>query len=305
MHLTSVLRYGVDEPHDGTNERQQVRTNERAPRSLRHLHQLVGNRSLVLSEPARFITLPRPYRRERRFGQIRPPQVQRSARPVLRRTPATLRGPPLGSRVLRHSRCNAGFHNRLIAPPHGTSDLDPRAAEVEQLMPGTFDQLNRPVPAAASVCYQVNTTVLLPLVDASIANVGRDDVGFGSATARVIKATDGAWPRAYQFFATSMPERARALNRPGFLSEVLHLSRAGTGWTARVGIVPSNREAKREEAEKGLDRDESRQLYIVGDGFTDRAGSTNLTIDLDLEGRWPTGAGTAWSPVPATCRGSL
>ena len=47
MHLTTVLRYAIDEPHAGTDQGQQVRPGEPAPPSLRHLQQLVGHEQFV------------------------------------------------------------------------------------------------------------------------------------------------------------------------------------------------------------------------------------------------------------------
>ena len=94
--------------------------------------------------------------------------------------------------------------------------------------------------------------------------------------------------RTYEFFATSIPERARGLNRLGFLREALLVEGDAVRSTAHFGVVSSNREQTREEAEARLDRDQGVQPYTVLDGFTDRSQTPYEVAKLELDRRWPT-----------------
>ena len=166
---------------------------------------------------------------------------------------------------------------------HQTTD---RIPQIELKAPGVFDDRARPAVAENALRYQVNATVLIPLLVASIPLVSRDNVGFGSAAARDFRAADGGWLRTYEFFAASISEQARGMNRMGFLREAVRLGADGNEWTVHFGVVSSNREETRDEAERNLDRDESIQPYSILDGFTDRAQTSNASVQLDLEGRW-------------------
>ena len=108
------------------------------------------------------------------------------------------------------------------------------------------------------VRYQVNATVLIPLLVTSIPLVTRELVGFGSAAARDFRAEDGGWLRTYEFFAVSIPEQARGMNRMGFLREAVRVGADGNQWTAHFGVISSKWEETRNEAERNLDRDEER-----------------------------------------------
>ena len=162
-----------------------------------------------------------------------------------------------------------------------------RIPRIETHAPGAFDG-ERPVLSEAEARYQVNATVVIPLIVASVPLVSRDDVGFGSAAGRDFSDGRGRVVRTYEFFAASIPERARGLNRLGFLREAVQLGRDGARWTAHFGVISANRETSREEAEASLDRDESVQPYTILDGLTDRSKNSNQVVELDLEGRWPT-----------------
>ena len=176
-----------------------------------------------------------------------------------------------------------------------------RVPHIETRAPGTFDG-ERPVLSEAKARYQVNATVVLPLLVASIPLVSRDAVGFASAAGRDFPDEGRIRLRTYEFFAASIPGRARGLNRLGFLREAVELRFDGVRWTAHFGVISSNRESSREEAEASLDRDESVQPYTILDGFTDLTKNTNEAVDLDLKGRWPTAAASFSWPMRADPR---
>ena len=170
-------------------------------------------------------------------------------------------------------------------------NLQPMAERVPQIelrAPGAFDDPDRPVISEIQFNYQVDATVLLPLLFVSIPLARRDDVGFGNASSRDFHAERGMRLRTYEFFATSIPERARGLNRLGFLREALLVKGDAVRSTAHFGVVSSNREQTREEAETLLDRDESVQPYTVLDGFTEQSQTSYEVTKLELERRWPT-----------------
>ena len=163
-----------------------------------------------------------------------------------------------------------------------------RVPQIELRAPGMFDDLDRPVISEIQFNYQVSATVLLPLLFVSIPLARRDDVGFGSASSRDFHAEHGMRLRTYEFFATSIPEQARGLNRLGFLREALLVEGDAVRSTAHFGVVSSNREQTRAEAEARLDRDQGMQSYTVLDGFTDRSQTSYEIAKLELDRRWPT-----------------
>lgn len=165
---------------------------------------------------------------------------------------------------------------------------DRRVPQIESNAPGAFDDPDRPAVAEVRFRYQVNASIFIPLVLVSIPIGSRDDLGVASAAARDFALEDGTRLRTYEFFAASSPERARGLNRLGFLREAVLMGPDGVHWTAHFGVVSATREATREEAEEHLDREERVERYTILDGFTDPTQTWSTTVQLDLEGQWPT-----------------
>ena len=163
-----------------------------------------------------------------------------------------------------------------------------RVPQVELRAPGAFDDPSLPARAVVSGNYEVHATVFIPLLFVSIPVANRDVVGVASTVARDVTADDGSWVRTYEFFAASVPERSRGLNRLGFLREAVRQGRDGVHSTAHFGVVSSTREATREEAEENLDRETRIESYSMLDGFTDRSQTWSATVKLDLEGQWAT-----------------
>ena len=159
---------------------------------------------------------------------------------------------------------------------------------IELRAPDAFDGRVTSRRPRASVRYQVSATVQVPLLFTGLPIVSRDEVGFSSA-AWSDRSVDGSTHlRTYEFFAASIPEEARGLNRLGFLLEVVALGPEGARWTAHYGGISSNREGSRQDAVRNLDRDERIQPITILDGFTDSRQIVNSRVELDVEGRWRT-----------------
>ena len=156
-----------------------------------------------------------------------------------------------------------------------------RAPRIEVWAPGVYDRAERRPDRAHEARYQVNATVLFPLFSIPLAH--RDDVGFASAAVQEFQNGPGQM-RTFELFSASFPERARGLNRTGFIREAVSMSRGGARWTAHFGALSSSPETSRQEV--ALDGDESRQSYTVLDGFTNRSHSSNTDAHLVLQGSW-------------------
>ena len=171
-----------------------------------------------------------------------------------------------------------------------------RRTRIEQHGPGVFDDTSRETLAEHEVRYQVNATVRVPLLFASIPLVSRDEVGVGSFTVRDFAAEGAARLRAYEFFAVSIPERSRGLHRLGFMREVVHLGADGAHWTAQFGVISGNAVAARDETDPLQERDSHVQSYTALDAFTDPTTTTNARVAVELDGRWLT-AGALYADV--------
>ena len=156
-----------------------------------------------------------------------------------------------------------------------------RAPQIEVWAPGVYDRAERRPDREHEARYQVNATVLFPLFSIPLAH--RDDVGFASAAVQEFQNGPGQM-RTFELFSASFPERARGLNRTGFIREAVSVSRSGIRWTAHFGALSSNPETSRQEV--ALDSDESQQSYTVLDGFTNRSLSSNTDAHLVLQGSW-------------------
>lgn len=170
----------------------------------------------------------------------------------------------------------------------------PRTAPwIELRAPGAF-RGDRVVET--DVTYRVDATVLLPLLFTAVPIASRDNVGIGSFSARDLRDGNAARVRALEFFAASYPDRARGLNRLGFLREATGMTRNEPVWTAHFGVISANREDSREAAEQALDREAELQPYSIIDGFIDAGGAASTVTRLALNGRW-TGAGQLYDEV--------
>jgi hypothetical protein len=171
-----------------------------------------------------------------------------------------------------------------------------RRTWIEQRSPDVFDDTSRETLAEHEVRYQVNATVRIPLLFASVPLVSRDEVGVGSFTVRDFAAEGAARLRAYEFFAVSIPERSRGLHRLGFMRELVHLGPDGAHWTAQFGVISGNAVASRDETDPQQRRESHVQSYTALDAFTDPARTTNDRVTIDIDGRWLT-AGELYADV--------
>lgn len=172
--------------------------------------------------------------------------------------------------------------------------LASRAAPwIELRAPGAFggDQA-----LETDVTYRVDATVLLPLLFTAVPIASRDNVGIGSFSVRDLREGSAARVRALEFFAASYPDRARGLNRLGFLREATGMTRNEPVWTAHFGVISANREESREAAEEALDREAGLQPYSIIDGFIDAGGAASAVTRLALNGRW-TAAGQLYDEI--------
>ena len=172
-----------------------------------------------------------------------------------------------------------------MAPSHAQTDSrehQSRAPQIEVRAPGAFGGTGYLPTHEYHVRYQINATVLLPLLSIPIAH--RDDVGFASAAIQEFRSGGQQQVRTLELFSASFPERARGLNRTGFIREAVGMGKDGIGWTAHFGALSTNPETSRQEV--ALDGDESLQSYTVMDGFTSRSQSSNIDAHLVLDGSW-------------------
>ena len=165
-----------------------------------------------------------------------------------------------------------------------------RTPMIESLAPGVFD------PGVASraevhVSYRVDATVRVPLLFGSVPVADRTDVGVASFRVRDLPDATGAETRtlrAYEFFAASDPERARGLNRLGFLREAAWIEDQVTQRTVQFGVISSDRGGSRAEAERNLDGgDPSRtQTVSVVDSVIGSGATRSEVVRLSVVGRW-------------------
>ncbi len=169
---------------------------------------------------------------------------------------------------------------------------DPTVPWVEAWAPGAFDLGGRTPLRELSAAYRVDATVLLPLLFTSVPIVSRSGVGIARATARDFEETQDARLRAYEFFAASLPERARGLNRLGFLREAVRLTATGADWTTHFGVIAANREDTRNAAEQALDdaENEDSQPYSIINGRIGADRARNSVVHLTLPSRWTSAA---------------
>ena len=152
---------------------------------------------------------------------------------------------------------------------------------IERLGPGVFEDSGRDALAEDRVSYQVNATVLIPLLITSIPLLSRDDVGVGSFSVTDLQDGGDGPLRAYEFFAASIPDRARGLNRLGFIREVLHAARH-----AQFGVISADRAQTRSAAEQSFGQDQTLQPYKIIDAIIEPGRSRSTVTTLTLRGLW-------------------
>jgi hypothetical protein len=188
----------------------------------------------------------------------------------------------------------------LIALPSGSRAASDQEASrqartgrktwIEQVSPAAFARSDDEALARYEVRYQVNATVLIPLFVASIPLLTREDVGVGSFAVIDLADGDGEPLRAYEFFAASIPERARGLNRLGFIREVAKMDAGGAQWTAQFGVISADRAESREDAEQSFEQNQNLQPYRIIDAMIESQRTVDTVTGLTVEGLWKSAA---------------
>ena len=157
-----------------------------------------------------------------------------------------------------------------------------RVPQIEVKAPSAFGEGARQPSWEHRVRYRVDATVVFPLFSIPLAH--RDNVGFVSTIIQDFQDGSGDLIRTYELFSASFPDRARGLNRMGFIREAVAMGPDGVRWTAHFGALSSNPEESQQEVT--LEGDETLQSYTVMNGFTDRTHTSNTDVRLQLEGTW-------------------
>ena len=184
----------------------------------------------------------------------------------------------------------------LAAPPPAgggqpaTRQGAPRTPMIESLAPGAFDP-GVAARAEIEVSYRVDATVRVPLLLGSVPIADRADVGVASFRVRDLPDPSGKASRtlrAYEFFAASDPERARGLNRLGFLREAAWIEDHVTHRTVQFGVVSADRADSRADAERNLDGgDPSRaQPVSIVDSVIGPGATRSEVVRLSVGGLW-------------------
>ena len=161
---------------------------------------------------------------------------------------------------------------------------------IESWAPGVFDGGACPSLGAGTVRYRVDATVLLPLLFTAMPIASRENVGVASFSAYDCVESDSARLRAFEFFAGSFPDRARGLNRLGFLREAIRLRPSGPVATAQFGVISANREESVEEVERAAGTAADAQPYSFISGVVGMGEASNAVVRATLGGRWTSAA---------------
>jgi hypothetical protein len=153
---------------------------------------------------------------------------------------------------------------------------------IERQAPGAFDPASHATVRGMRVAYRMDADVLLPLWVTSLEIFSRANVGMATAFYRDLALPGGQRVRAFEFFTTSLPERARGIDRMGFFREALGLSARGIDWTAYFGTMTASPEQTLEQAERAVKR-EGTVAYEVTNGFSTSAETTAGFFDVDVD----------------------
>ena len=133
----------------------------------------------------------------------------------------------------------------------------------ETRAPGAFGDSRVAASEEWAVAFRVDATIRLPLLIAKIPIASRENVGVTTFSARHFTTDRRTGVRAYEFYAASFPDRARGLNRLGFLREAVVVARTGIIETAQFGVISSEREDSMAKVEQVLDNDAELLPYSV------------------------------------------
>ena len=160
----------------------------------------------------------------------------------------------------------------------------------ETRAPGAFDDTTVSASREWAVAFRVDALVRLPLLIAKIPIASRDNVGVTTFSTRYFITDGGTGERAYEFYAASFPDRARGLNRLGFLREAVVIADTGILETAQFGVISSEREDSMAKVEEVMDNDAELLPYSVVDTLITTDGADSRVLQLLMAGQWDTAA---------------
>jgi len=160
----------------------------------------------------------------------------------------------------------------------------------ETRAPGAFGDTTVAASQEWSMAFRVDALVRLPLLIANIPIASRENVGVTTFWTRYFTTDRGTGVRAYEFYAASFPDRARGLNRLGFLREAVVVADTGIIETAQFGVISSEREDSMAKVEVALDNDAELLPYSVVDTLITADGADSRVLQLLMPGQWDTAA---------------
>ena len=160
----------------------------------------------------------------------------------------------------------------------------------ETRAPGAFGDPRLTAAEEWEVAYRVDATVRLPLLIAAVPIASRASVGVTTFSVRDFILDGSTGVRAYEFYAASFPERARGLNRLGFLREAVVVARGEIIETAQFGVISSDREDTMAKVDQVLDNDAELLPYSVIDTLITADAAESRVLQLLLSGQWDTAA---------------
>jgi len=141
-----------------------------------------------------------------------------------------------------------------------------------------------------AIAFRVDATVRLPLLIAKIPIASRENVGVTTFSTRHFTTDRRTGVRAYEFYAASFPDRARGLNRLGFLREAVVVTRTGIIETAQFGVISSEREDSMAKVEEAIDNDAELLPYSVIDTLITTDAVDSRVLQVLMSGQWDTAA---------------
>jgi len=171
----------------------------------------------------------------------------------------------------------------------GTQEPEPPVVPwFETRAPGAFGDTTAAASQEWAVTFRVDALVRLPLLIAKIPIASRENVGVTTFLTRYFTTDRRTGVRAYEFYAASFPDRARGLNRLGFLREAVVIDDTGIIETAQFGVISSEREDSMAKVEAVLDNDAELLPYSVVDTLITTAGADSRVLQLLMSGQWDT-----------------
>jgi hypothetical protein len=169
-----------------------------------------------------------------------------------------------------------------IRVPAAATARDGFTTWIERRAPGAFDPAPRAALRGLRVAYRMDAEILVPLVVTSIQLLSRAGVGAATASYRDFRSASGETIRAYEFFTTSLPERARGIDRMGFFREALGVTAQAVDWTAYFGTMTASPERTLAQAERATGGQRV-IAYEVTDGYSCptelKAGVFDIEVD--------------------------